>query len=325
MSHTDQLSASEPDRPSLTARLPRLSLRASWIIYVGCVVFWWLCGYFRSTWETYARDEGKAITHLEQITILHPAIGYALRGAMLASAILLLAFAFLAYAWPVVRHPAIALLLVLAVFPFAAARAMFADVAPWRLYGSLTASDGQTYWFCDSSFLQGQTMALVRMEDQRWFGSRYRALGDTNGDSPRFYATLIRPAQPGPAPGSPDFAQVPMSPIGDPKEPPGSYGRLVQDQAGTIYGLRSGTHCYFTFDPPSQRFVAQESVWSTSPFALLNADDEPWEGDVRELTERIKKGRPNTSGVPTRSALQDGLQHPNPRVRAIAAELLRAM
>lgn len=263
-----------------------------------------------ATWADCATNYstvGESIDHgwdIVSITIRTSLIPNLLYWASAAVALSLFVLALLGYRWPVVRFPAVAFLLLVVAYPCAwRARWLSSDgFGVWTIYGRIAQPDGGDFVFCDSSFLQGQTMALGRIESESAFGTKIRAFGSTNGDSPRSWASVVRPA-----------------------DPMGGYGQLYLTHDQRLVGVRFENHSYLVFDLANDRFVGREDIEAISPFLCLDADDRLHEPDVEAVRQAIRTTEPGSNGRPHREALEAGLDHPNPAVRALAAEWLELM
>jgi hypothetical protein len=222
-----------------------------------------------------------------------------LGGIVLKGALVLLAAAVAGF---VFRSPLYALGCVFLALagPFAAvAMDPWVHASTWTDHGRVTTPDGETYVFMDSSFLQGQTMAIARLRHEDATRRVVETLGTTNGDSPRSWASVIRPGD------SPD-----------------GYGQLYRSGCGLIVGLRSDNHAYLAYDPVGHRFYGHGAIESLSPFLLLGAGDSLNQKDVAALRQLLRERPAAGPGTPSEAALRDGLEHPNQEVRALASELI---
>ena len=95
----------------------------------------------------------------------------------------------------------------------------------WTKESSLIGPDGYTYCFMNYSMLQAQEMKLVRKK-----GSVSEEIGSNNGDSPRSWASVIRP----------------QGALDD------DYGQLYISPEGMILGIRYENKCYFAYDTSSE-------------------------------------------------------------------------
>lgn len=181
----------------------------------------------------------------------------------------------------------------------------------WTKEAELVGPDGYVYSFMDFSFLQGQTMKLVRERSNQARGT-YEELGSTNGDSPRSWASVIRPK------GVPDD----------------DYGQLYLSSDGTILGIRYDNHCYFAYDTKSGKFSGHGDIESLSPFLLIESNTQLHEADIlatilkavetSDFYEKNPKWQQHYSmpGCPKKENLLKGLEHPNERVRELSKQLL---
>jgi hypothetical protein len=192
-------------------------------------------------------------------------------------------------------------------------RAMLGDhvriLGPWQIGGSVAAPDGRVYANLESSFLQGQTLAIGRDEGDGWLYHSYQTVGETNGDAPRLWIPLVRPAG-----------------VND-----GQPGQIYCSDSGIVVGLRYENHCYMAYDTLSERFFGHpsndgpgEKITAISPFLLIGPDTELHQPDVARIQKVAADQRPACEGVISTAALQQALAHSNPAVRQLAQRLLGA-
>jgi hypothetical protein len=184
---------------------------------------------------------------------------------------------------------------------------LVSQLAPWRVEDRLETPAGRTYLFLDSSFLQGQTMALATLEADNPIWLQAHVHGTTNGDSPRSWASIVRPS--------------PLR-VDD-------YGQLYLSPQGILLGIRYDNHCYLAYDPATDRLWAHEDVLGLSPFILLDRNSKLHAADVASTEQMLRNGGdsewvpgPRVSGVPRAEALQAGLTHANPEVPPLAKRWL---
>lgn len=194
----------------------------------------------------------------------------------------------------------IGLCLVLLAFPYCCLFRLMLSLAPWTSHGTYTDATGQQFIFLDSSFWQGQTMALGIKEPGGLLYQDYRIFGSTNGDSPRSYATMIRTTD----------------------QHAYDYGCLVPTpDRKMLLGLRVDNQCYFSFEFANGNFKRWDDIEKISPFALVLPDSKLRMGDVQLLRERWDWKNRKGSQLPWAKALIEGLSHPNHEVQVIAKEL----
>lgn len=111
------------------------------------------------------------------------------------------------------------------------------SLGPWIVYDEVTATDGRQYCFIDSSFLQGQTMAIARRNASTLLYQSFAVLGTTNGDSPR------------------SFIQIQI-----PKPRPIPYGALYVTPTGLLVGVRYKSDCYMVYDLNNGTFYGHGDV-----------------------------------------------------------------
>ena len=249
------------------------------------------------SWET----KPPATTY-DTISVLSPLVSGALFWSAVAAAGSLLILGDLSFGRRILWQPAIPLLIVFVGFPIAGFIHWGNNLGPWTLHGRVTSPNGETYLFCDSSFLQGQRMALARVEAESWAYTRLEVLGNTNGDSPRSWASLIRPANPDEI-----------------------YGQLYLIDKNLLVGIRYGNHCYLAYDIDSNEFFGSRSIEEISPFVCIGEDDELHEADVIAIRSIIDREKPGRAGYPHRKSIEASFDHPNPRVKIVAESLLDQM
>ena len=191
----------------------------------------------------------------------------------------------------------------LVAFPMAAMHRVTHSLAPWIVCDTCHGPDGETYVFMNSSFLQGQTLALGRVKPDGWLYKRFDVLGDTNGDSPRSYALIVRPVDRVRSNG----------------------GQLHLSDDNVLLGLRHDNRCYFAYDFRADRFLGHGDIDAISPFLLIRPDSRLVRVDVDSLL--TSRGVPAVDGIgmlPSESALRDALAHQNPSVRDLASRLLES-
>ena len=164
-----------------------------------------------------------------------------------------------------IRWPAIGITIALLMYPISIVCHAVNNLGPWTTHGSLVADDGATYVFCDSSFLQGQVMAITERTSSGIYKSKYRVLVDTNGDSPRSWASIIRPD------GSTD-----------------EYGQLYFKN-GYLLGVRYDNRCYLAYELASSTPYGHGDIESISPFICLSAGDTPNKIDLERTCDRINE------------------------------------
>lgn len=187
------------------------------------------------------------------------------------------------------------------------------NIGGWTCHGMVTTG-GQTYAFLDSSFLQGQTMALGRRRAINLFWTEWDMLGENNGDSPRSYALVVRTNQ-----------------------AVDGYGQLYLTPDNCLVGIRYENNAYLYYDISADRFIGHGPIEELSPFVLLDTTTAPCAGDIEATVKWIgeaARGSENErippkvalvrAGVPRQSVLEAALAHPNPAVRDAAAKMLEA-
>jgi flagellar basal body-associated protein FliL len=180
----------------------------------------------------------------------------------------------------------------------------FSTDAPFTVEAELTANDGTTYAFLDSSFLQAQLMVLGQQTSNRMFTNSYKIFGTAFGDWPRYWACVIRPA------GAPE----------------NDYGQLYMNSKGLIVGIRQSNKAYMAYDTKTDEFFASEEIHNLSPFVLLDDGVSIHQKDIKRLIEyqEIKGGNNHNPSYSLNKHLEKSLNAPNPEIRKIAARILQA-
>ena len=173
----------------------------------------------------------------------------------------------------------------------------------WTTHDQISGPNGKTYVFLDYSLGQAQTMALGMEEEDRLFTKSYRIVGSTNGDHPRRWAPVIRPAN-----------------------ARDNYGQLYVNDAGVIVGIRHDNQCFFTYDTARDQFNGHATMMSskhgdvglTSPFVLVGSDTSLNQADLKVVLDMEQAGR---IACPTETIRQE-LAHSNPAVREVAKKIM---
>ena len=178
----------------------------------------------------------------------------------------------------------------------------FCNLMPWHYGPQIQGPDGRIYYVMESSFWQGQTLVLARLEHETSLRRTSRVLVETNGDSPRTWQTIIRPA----TANDDGVLAAAISPT------------------GLLCGFRYDDHCFFAYDLNAEKRYGRNNIRGVSPFVLLSADTPLHEPDVERVAKRIREydGKWRDNGIPKIGQLEDGLNHPNPAVKAVAKRLL---
>ena len=108
-------------------------------------------------------------------------------------------------------------------------------------------------------------MAITERTSSGIYKSKYRILVDTNGDSPRSWASIIRPD------GSTD-----------------EYGQLYFKN-GYLLGVRYDNRCYLAYELASSTPYGHGDIESISPFICLSAGDTPNKVDLERTCDRINE------------------------------------
>jgi hypothetical protein len=174
------------------------------------------------------------------------------------------------------------------------------NLAPWQ-YGPAILGDGQkSFYVMESSFLQGQTLVLARLENENWLRRTSKVLVETNGDNTRSWQSMIRPE-------TDDDVGVHTAQI---------------SPNGVLFGFRVENRCFFAYDLVADFRYGRNRIRDVSPFALLGPKAVPHGPDVARLEQIVRESISIQSGVPRKEQLENGLNHPNAVVAALAKKLL---
>ncbi len=272
----------------------------------------------RATVPFWQKDVINKSYEIVQMTVLRPDIVRLLDYLMIFSA---LAIAVVGVWLCFRRRTALGITVIvlsIGAFPIPFICSFMIDPAPWTTKAEIAGPDGRTYYFMDSIFLQGQTMALTYLEREGWFTRTMRVVGTNNGDFPRSWASVIRPA-------------------GAPKR---DYGQLYVSESGLIVGIRYDHKCFLAYEPKNGRFFGHGDVEKLSPFVLIGSDTPLHEPDIESIIQEVRRsagsivGSPDIrvtagylgddtfSGYPKGETLTAGLEHPNSAVREAAKRIL---
>lgn len=255
-------------------------------IAVGCLAFNALVGG--------SVDSASPGGELASITVVSPAltraVGYALPGSLVGlfvvgivalarrlwalGAVLLAGLFALFCAWVVVT--------VLTVFD-----------APWLVVDQCKGPDGKQYAYLYYGVLQAQRLVLARQSSQDGWHTTYEVLGETNGDSPRSWTAVVRPA-----------------------DCDGGEGRLLAGPDGWLVGLRYDNRCYFAYEVRTGKYLAREGVKEISPLILIGADTKPLGRDVKAI---LAGGEmvPGKSGLGVAELRAEAARHSNTKIRKL--------
>jgi len=188
------------------------------------------------------------------------------------------------------------LLLAVPIYLIACNVSVISNLAPWTIHGTVQDSQGKKYYFMDSSFMQGQRLALARLESRSLFSDNYEILVSTSGDSPRTYFQIVRP-----------FHST------------NEYGQLYLCPEGWLAGVRRNNQLYMAYDLKSHKAYSRDELEVLSPFFCLDRDSQLLESDIQSI---IQVGTGNKLGQPRPATLKKALNHPNKEVRSLAKQVL---
>jgi len=187
-------------------------------------------------------------------------------------------------------------LLPLVLFPISIARATFANLAPWQTMGSTQDQAGNQYYFLESSFLQGQLLALARHRSHSFLRDEYEVLATTNGDSPRSYLNVVRPA-----------------------DLPNGYGQVLISKDEWLVGLRYDNQMYLAYNLNSRSRYVGPRLYTLSPFLLIDSSSEMNRLDVEQV---LNSGIGSGVGQPRLKSILAELNSTNPVVASLAQAMV---
>jgi len=252
-----------------------------------------------------------------RIEIFNPALASSIGWGVVAVAFGLLILSFISFIRPLVRWPALGLLIGFALYPCAVLSHIANNLAPWTVHGQVILADGTKCVFLDSSFLQDQTMAIAEVAYTSLFTTSYHVLVDNNGDSPRSWASLIRPVD------SLD-----------------EYGQLYLCNNNYLVGIRYDNRCYLAYDLENKVPYGHGQIESLSPFICLGKNDQVNETDVTRTIDRIQEyadfcattedvrhaqsflDGDSVPGCPPLAAIRDAVETENLSIASAANKLL---
>ncbi len=223
------------------------------------------------------------------------------------------------------RWPLFFVFVPLLTYPTSCATHVVRNLAPWRLGQSVSDHRGTQYVYAESSFLQGQRLSIARVQSKNLFWTQIQILGTTNGDSPRIWASVLRP----------ELA------AGDAPDSRNGYGQLYCTDTNIVLGFRYGTMCYMMFDTNTGTFTGNgfdqmdtsaSDISEVHPFICLAPGDQFRQEDLNELLSRIDEAHlclspdrsdvPEVSGVPRRHIIEPFLEDPNPAIADAADQII---
>jgi hypothetical protein len=270
--------------------------RRTFIIYGATLALFYFFANFETSGDRY--DEQ---TDEYWITTANPTVYSLIGWGTLFVAVTLVIVAIVSFWRGWVRWPVIGLLIGFLAYPYCVLCHIFLDIAPWTTHGTVQTTDGKQYVFLDYSFLQGQTMAIAKVERVGLLRTTYRALVTNNGDSPRSWASLIRPD------GCSD-----------------EYGQLYLCN-DLLIGVRYDNRCFLAYHYRNNVAYGHDNVQSLSPFVCLKPGDEPSLIDVRRTCEHISDSVANGyTGMPgcpdvdvLKAVLENGPDSHKPAAQAL--------
>ena len=202
---------------------------------------------------------------LAEIEILHPATMHALQWSLLVAFWLLLLLSLVSFKTKWLRWPVFGIVIAVGLYPCSLVGHTVNNLGPWTIHGQVVTDGGKTFVFCDSSFLQGQLMAIAEVSERGRFKTKFRVLVSNSGDSPRSWASVIRPA------GASD-----------------DYGQLYLKN-GYLIGVPYDNRCYLAYHLENEIVYGHGDIESLSPFVCLVHGDSPRKLDVQRICERIEE------------------------------------
>lgn len=198
--------------------------RTLFLLYPFCIIIFLLMTSIAHTWETWD-DQGELIT----LEVARPWVWEATEiiGSIAYRCFLLLIVAAIIEHWSR-RHwrAALAWLLAFIMFPVCLLQGAFGHAGDWVREAEMTGPDGGTYCYMSYFFWQAKNLAFCRVVGQTRYLEKMEVLGTTNYDSPRMYASIVRPA----------------------REGEDRFDPLLKTDSGMVLGFLTNTNCYFAYD-----------------------------------------------------------------------------
>jgi hypothetical protein len=175
----------------------------------------------------------------------------------------------------------------------------------WQDLAEVKAPDGRMYHVQLKQVMQGRDYGLTEELGRSRFFLRTRVLGDVR-DITSLWPTLVRPAGSGPRWGT---RQLVLS-------PDGQWLVYVTES----YPRKDSYDICFAYDLRAKRLYRWADRAQLSPFLLVGPDDALDSRDVKTLRAWMAEPyTPDEALAP--EVLERDSHHPNPRVRALVAEL----
>lgn len=239
------------------------------------------------TWAVRSQDQ---FSNIESVVILsHYDL---LIVVSLLAAALLMVLAILSLQLKTVPFRAALWILPLILYPVSLTRATLANLGPWQILESAQDSYGNNYYFLEQSFLQGQLLSIARHKTHSFFKDEYEVLAVTNGDYPRHYLNIVRPAN----------AQ-------------NLYGQVYVSKDKWVVGVRFDNQMYLAYNLTSKSIYVGPRLYTLSPFLLIDDETLMNQVDVEQvLTLGIGSGLGQTRLKPILAEFRNT----NPDVASLA-------
>lgn len=112
-----------------------MTKRSSIVLYVITIALLATWAFLPTSWTTHRPYAEEPMILYDTITIITPLVSKVLLWASVLTAACLFILAILAYKWPVIRFPPIALIFSVVAFPCAGLTHTYLNLAPWQIYG----------------------------------------------------------------------------------------------------------------------------------------------------------------------------------------------
>jgi len=169
-------------------------------------------------------------------------------------------------------------------------------LAPWIEYEEAQDAQGEKYCFLESSFLQGQALAIGHVFTDNLLIREYAILVRTNGDSPRSYIPVLRQEQ-----------------------AIDSYGQLYCTSNQWLVGIRYENQMYMAYDLKAKKAYGHAEIGTLSPFVLIDKDTRINNADVTSIGAYITGD--NINSQEQRKILTTMPEHPNSEVWHLVTKL----
>lgn len=172
---------------------------------------------------------------------------------------------------------------------------LFMSSADFQDAAILVENDHTEYHLMTSEFLQSSALLITKFLGNEGLGKKYEVVATSTWKPEYGYSALVRPIGMNKASG------------------------LYRTADGVLIGVTDGREAYLSYNPRANEMTEGHDHHHLSPFCLLGPKDEPNQADFSALMKLDPNARPEDEVVAA------DLKNPNPKVRKMAAELLRKL